>query len=316
MWRRRMGGIAEHQHPPAMPWRRQQEGIHRSVVHPARVGDGLADIAHHRAVEVGKLLLQDEVQAVGRQAAVVGDRLHQEQEHLVARMRIDAGLGARAKEHLHAVHLGRALHGRAPHREAGEVRLRHRVEHHVAHHGADAVAADDEVVGAARAVGERHVDAVRPLRERRRRDAKPNAGTRSLRRAQQHVMQRRASDRHGRRVVRPIEPGHVERADLSAVRVGEGDAVEAERHGDAGIEESDRLQRPERRPGQADADAEDVPLRLQLDDLGREPLAPERHREGEPGDPAADDEDLGFRRHVPDDAAIGRSGQDLTGWPA
>ena len=80
-------------------------------------------------------------------------------------------------------------------------------------------------------------------------------------------------------------------------RVGEQDAVEAERHRDAVVDQADRLQRPQGRPGQADADAEHIPARLDFHHVDADAAAAERHRKRQPGDAAADDEDLGDARH-------------------
>ena len=137
-------------HPAAMPRRRQQKRVHRPVVDPARIVDVLAHVAHHLAAEIGNCSCSTTCIRSGVEPLVVPDRLHQEQEHLVARMRIDAGLGLRPVEHLHAVDRFRPRHGRAPDRKPGEIRLRHIVEHEIAHGRADAVAADHEIVCRAR----------------------------------------------------------------------------------------------------------------------------------------------------------------------
>ena len=77
-----------------------------------------------------------------------------------------------------------------------------------------------------------------------------------------------------------------------ARHVGEDDAVEAERDLDALVDQPDRLQRPQRRPGQADADAEHIPLRRKLDNVDFDIAAAKRNREREARDAAADDEDF------------------------
>ena len=74
--------------------------------------------------------------------------------------------------------------------------------------------------------------------------------------------------------------------------VGEQDAAVAERHRDAGVDQADRLQRPQGRPGQADADAKHVPARLDFHHIDADATAAERHRKRQPGDAATDDENL------------------------
>ena len=58
------------------------------------------------------------------------------------------------------------------------------------------------------------------------------------------------------------------------------------------VDQADRLERPQRRPGQADADAQHVPFRLQLDDVDPDIAAAERNGEREARDAAADDQNL------------------------
>jgi len=52
------------------------------------------------------------------------------------------------------------------------------------------------------------------------------------------------------------------------------------------VDQPDRLQRPQRRPGQADADAQHVPFRRKLDDVDLDVAAAERNREREARDAA------------------------------
>ena len=118
-----------------------------------------------------------------------------------------------------------------------------------------------------------------------------------LRGADENVMQRRPADRDRRRIIRTAQARHVERADRMAAGVGEHDPVEAVGHVDALIDQADRLERAQRRSGQADADAEDVPCRLQLDHIDGDVAAPERDGERQARDTAADDEDLAFVAH-------------------
>ena len=67
---------------------------------------------------------------------------------------------------------------------------------------------------------------------------------------------------------------------------------------DALVDQADRLQRPQRRPGQADADAQHVPLRRKLDDVDFDVAAAERNGEREARDAAADDQNLPDVGHV------------------
>ena len=67
-----------------------------------------------------------------------------------------------------------------------------------------------EVVGAAFAVGENHLDRMCALIERHHRGAQHNRRRRAASAARdQHVMQRRAGDGDGRGIVRAAQPRHV-----------------------------------------------------------------------------------------------------------
>ena len=74
--------------------------------------------------------------------------------------------------------------------------------------------------------------------------------------------------------------------------------LEAERDPDAWVDQPDRLQRPQRRPGQADANAQHVPLGRKLDDVDLDIAAAERNSKRKTRDAAADDQNLLDVGHV------------------
>src|ERR1043166_6218324 len=97
----------------------------------------------------------------------------------------------------------------------------------------ESVAADDEVVGAAPAVGELDLDRTGFLIQRSDGGAEPDRSGELSRGLEQNVVQRRARDGDRRRVIRSGKPRQVQRAEWTTRGVGEDDAVEAERRGDA-----------------------------------------------------------------------------------
>src|SRR6185437_8904243 len=127
-------------------------------VHAGRVGERLADLVPRAVVGLGQLHHRGQLLLGGQRAAVLGVLDDVGIEAVLAGGAVAGDVGRAAVVQVGAGDAGRPRPEGAPDAHADRLRLEVDAER-AAGPGADAVGADDDVVAAGRAVGERDVDA-------------------------------------------------------------------------------------------------------------------------------------------------------------
>src|SRR5262249_29650845 len=218
LWRRRVRGVADQNHPSAIPWRRHDHGKYWTADDLLRVTDFVAG-ASENAAELPEQPAQHCRQFLVSPAWALGNILHNVDVHLPFGDWVEAGLDGRAEVGVAACYLRRPAHGRAPVHLPGVSRPDLRPECQLADGGVRTICADDELVSAARAVGEAGVDAVVGVCEYRYGQAEADGDAEPVELARENLMHRLAHDADRCGVLGPEQARQVDGAGDVALRV-------------------------------------------------------------------------------------------------